>query len=258
MLIAIDIGNTNCRLALYERGKPVTIFGFHSSLINQEGSFRSLMAERFQKDEIKEYLIQSAIISSVVPSLSAFVGADIRALYSIPCVFVDATMDSGITFRYDNLKSLGPDRVCCSAAAYSKFGGPVIAVDAGTAITFDCINDTGEFVGGAIMPGYKTAAEGLSEKTARLPKVDLVFPESCCATSTVQAVQSGIMYGLTDAVDGMIVRMKNILGSRTKTVITGGAAEMVLRKSKTSMIHEPLLIFEGLHLLARRQNLIPG
>lgn len=256
MLLAIDIGNSNCHFALYREATDVSYFNFETEKSVNENFFLSRLDEQLKIAGIFSSAIKAVIVSSVVPDVSRVTSIVVEKLFATQPLFVEASLDCGMRFFYDDLKSLGPDRVCCSVAASAKYGGPVIAIDAGTAITFDCINNKGEFIGGAIMPGFKTAAQGLSARTARLPVIDLNVPETCCATNTVQAVQSGIIYGLIDAIDGMTNRMKNLLGTETKTVLTGGSADLISRHSKTPFIRNPHLIFEGLIIIAKRYKLI--
>lgn len=256
MLLAIDIGNSNCHFALYRESTDVTYFNFETEKSVNEKFFLSRLNEQLETAGVISSAITAVIVSSVVPSVSRIAKNVIENYFSSEPLFVEASLDCGMRFFYDDLKSLGPDRVCCSVAAAARYGGPVIAIDAGTAITFDCINDKNEFIGGAIMPGFKTAALGLSSHTARLPLIDLTVPDNCSATNTVQAVQSGIIYGLIDAIDGMTDRMKNLLGPETKTVLTGGSADLISRHSKTRFILNPHLLFEGLFIIAKRYKLI--
>jgi type III pantothenate kinase len=258
MILAIDIGNTQCHFAVYNRNHPEVIFGFSALFGNDHDSFYELLSEHLFKHRIDPAMIHSVIISSVVPALSVIVEQMFQQRFPVPYLFVDATMDCGVVFHYDNLKSLGADRVCCSVAAFSKYGGPVIAIDAGTAVTFDCINQHGEFIGGSIMPGFKTAIEGLSSRTAQLPKVDLIVPKQCFATNTKQSIQCGVMYGLIDAIDGMTGRMKAELNDHTQVVITGGFAELIIRYAKTNFIHDPNLLFDGLYNIAGRYKMMRG
>ena len=256
MLLAIDIGNSNCHFALYREATDVIYFNFETAKSVNENFFLSQLNEQLETAGVISSAITAVIVSSVVPDVSRVTKNGIEKLFATEPLFVEASLDCGMRFIYDDLKSLGPDRVCCSVAAAAKYGGPVIAVDAGTAVTFDCINKKGEFIGGAIMPGFETAALGLSSRTARLPVIDLIVPEICCATNTTQAVQSGIIYGLIDAIDGMTDRMKKLLGPGTKAVLTGGSADLISRHSKTPFIRNPLLLFEGLIIIAKRYKLI--
>lgn len=255
MLLAMDIGNSRSHFALFQNNKIIRTFNFQSDSTGHD-EFLSRLYTELSRIVIAKEEIRSVIISSVVPAQSEIIERALREIMSVPFLSIDATLDCGITFLYDDLRSLGPDRVCCSVAAYELTGGPVIAVDAGTAITFDCIDRNGTFTGGAIMPGFKTLTAGLACQTARLPEVDYIMPSKFPATNTVESVQCGIVYGLSDAIDGMLRRMTKKLGDGTQIFITGGDAERVIQYTQTPMRHEPELVFHGLCLLAKRFHLI--
>ncbi len=255
MLLAIDIGNSNSHFALICEDKITEKFQFPSDSSGHEEFFFRLSQGLRRTCVIPENL-QSAIVSSVVPGQSAIVEKTLRDKMNIPFLFIDATLDCGITFQYDDLRTLGPDRVCCSVAAFDLTGGPVIAVDAGTAITYDCIDRNGVFIGGAIIPGFKTLAAGLARQTARLPEVDIIIPEKFPPSNTAESIQCGIVYGLTDAVNGMLGRMIKTLGPDTKIIVTGGDADIILKNTKWRARHEPDLVFHGLQILAKRFQLI--
>jgi type III pantothenate kinase len=161
---------------------------------------------------------------------------------------VEPGVKTGVSILIDNPKEVGADRIVNSLAAFTKFGGPAVVVDFGTATTFDCISEHGEYVGGAIAPGLQVAARALFEHTARLPLVELVTPRSVVGKGTVEAVQSGVVLGYASMVDGMIERIAKELGQPT-VIATGGLASVVVEECKTIDHHEPWLTLEGLRLV---------
>jgi type III pantothenate kinase len=161
---------------------------------------------------------------------------------------VEPGIRTGMPILIDNPKELGADRIVNSLAAYSRYGGPAIAVDVGTATTFDVISEQGEYVGGAIAPGLQISARALYERTARLLLVELTPPRSPVGRSTVEALQSGLVYGHAAMIDGMVERLSKEIGQPT-VVITGGLAPVLHQECHTVDHHEPWLTLEGLRLV---------
>ncbi|MDQ4129561.1 MAG: type III pantothenate kinase, partial [Actinomycetota bacterium] len=161
---------------------------------------------------------------------------------------VEPGVKTGVAVLTDNPKEVGADRIVNALAGFSKYGGPVIVVDFGTATTFDVVSENGEYLGGAIAPGIQLAARALFEQTARLPVVELVPPRSVVGKNTVESVQSGLVYGYAAMVDGMVERIAKELGTPT-VVATGGLAATVIGECRTVDHHEPWLTLEGLRLV---------
>jgi type III pantothenate kinase len=168
--------------------------------------------------------------------------------------FVTHETDTGLRIRYDNPREVGADRVVNSVAAYNEFGGPCIAVDLGTAITFDVVSAEAEYLGGIICPGIGIAAAGLFAKTARLPRVDFREPEKLVATNTVGSIQSGLYYGTVGMIDGILERLISQLGSHTKTIATGGQASLIVRGSRHLKMLDEDLTLKGLRLIWERNE----
>jgi type III pantothenate kinase len=172
-----------------------------------------------------------------------------RKYFKLEPLVVTSETRTGITFKYDNPREIGADRIVNAAAAYKLFGGPLIIVDFGTATTFCAVTKTGEYLGGAITPGVKISAEALYQRAAKLPRVELVRPRTVIGRDTVSAMQAGILFGYAGLVDGIVDRMKNELGADAKVVATGGLAELVAPETKTITEVRPDLTLQGLLLL---------
>jgi type III pantothenate kinase len=192
--------------------------------------------------------VTGVVMSSVVPTATGALREMVHRYFGFPPIVVEPGVKTGMPVLTDNPKEVGSDRIVNALAAYSKYGGPAIAVDVGTATTFDVVSERGEFLGGAIAPGIQVSARALYEKTARLLLVELTAPRSPIGHSTVEALQSGLVYGYAAMVDGMVERIAKELGSPA-VVITGGLAPVILEECRTVDHHEPWLTLEGLRLV---------
>ncbi len=161
-------------------------------------------------------------------------------------------MRTGVPLLYDNPREVGSDRVVNALAAYHLYGGPAIVVDFGTSTNFDVVSARGEFLGGALAPGIEISVDALAARGARLFKVELTRPRSVIGKSTVEALQSGLLYGFAGQVDGIVRRIVAELGAPTRVIATGGLATLVIGESETIDAHEPDLTLIGLRLAFER------
>jgi len=249
MLLAIDIGNTNLTIGLYNGKK----FGAHWRL----GTDRYRMPDEYglQLLGLLEHAgltikdLSGVSLSSVVPQLtSKLVEASNKYLNQSPLI-IGPDLKMGITIEYHSPAAVGPDRIADAAATVELYGAPAIVVDFGTATTFNVINEKKQYLGGAIAPGVLTAADALTDHTSRLPRIDVIKPPSVIGRNTVHAMQSGLYYGYVAMVEGMIARMKAEMSGDVKTIATGGLAEMIASETKVFDILSPWLTLEGLRIL---------
>jgi type III pantothenate kinase len=249
MLLAIDIGNTNITLGLYDGeklGPRWRLSTNHERMPDELGfQFYGLISHAgFTPNKI-----HGICLASVVPPLTGrVVEACQRFLQHDPLV-VDAGVKTGVRIRYEDPKAVGADRIVDAAAVQHLYGGPACVVDFGTATTFDAISTEGDYLGGAIAPGIGIAAEALFHRTAKLPRVDLQRPPSAIGRNTVHAMQSGLLFGYVGLVEGMVTRFRNELGSEMKVIATGGLAEVIARETKVLDFIAPWLTLDGLLLI---------
>jgi type III pantothenate kinase len=249
MLLAIDIGNTNVVLGVFDREKLVENWRVGTNTQITPDEYAMIFKDLFGFTKIEFTQIHGVIISTVVPPLLPVMVEMSRKYFKIEPMVVTHELKTGITIRTDNPKEVGADRIVNAAAAYKIYGGPLIIVDFGTATTFCAVTKNGDYLGGAICPGMKISAEALFQRASKLPRVELVKPAKVIGTDTISAMQAGIIYGYAGLVDGIVERMKKDLSSDARVVATGGLAELVFSETKTIQEIKPHLTLEGLRLL---------
>ncbi len=245
MILAVDIGNTRTRLAGFR--KPL----IEGHLTSREQTDDEIWAgvRNILEQRVKQ--VEGVVIASVVPALTAAYVRMSRKFLGKEPVIISGALEVGLQIKYE-AAALGADRIAAAVAAFAKYGGPVIVADFGTASTYDAISKKGEFLGGVIAPGVGTSAAELFRRGALLPEVAFKYPENILGTGTVEAMQSGIMFGAVEAADGMIRRIKRILGKHAIVVATGGFSKVLAEMSNEIRYVEPLLVLEGARLIYER------
>lgn len=249
MLLAIDIGNTEITLGVFEGEELRATWRLATRLHRVADEYASLMMNLLQHQNIKLQDIREIAMCCVVPPLlSTFMGMCRRYFNATPLV-VSAGTKTGVRIRMDNPREVGADRIVNAAAAHHLYGGPVIITDFGTATTFDVVSKEGDYLGGAIAPGIGSAAEGLFMRAAMLPRVELTYPKHVIGSNTTSAMQSGIIYGYIGLVEGMVSRIQGELGEKTKVVATGGYAELIANETSVIDTVNPDITLIGLRLI---------
>ncbi len=251
MLLAIDIGNTHATLGLYEgeRLRAEWRLSTHPARTADElGAVLSALLERRAGEARGLRALTGAIIASVVPAATEPYRRAVEEWAGVRCLVVGPALKT-LPTRYADPAQVGPDRVVNAVAAYHRWRRAVIVADLGTATTLDVVSAAGEFVGGAIFPGVNTCAEALGARGARLGRVELAAPPAAIGVTTAQNIQSGLILGHADLIDGLARRMRAELGGEALVVATGGLAALIAPHS--SEIEEvcPHLTLEGLRLI---------
>jgi type III pantothenate kinase len=193
--------------------------------------------------------IQGVAMASVVPPLTSRWIETCRVYLKCDPLVVDAGVRTGVKIRYEDPRAVGADRIVDAAAAFRLYGGPACIVDFGTATTFDALSSEGEYLGGAIAPGIGIAAQALFQRTAKLPRVDLVRPPTAIGRNTVHAIQSGLLFGYVGLVEGMVARFREELGNEMKVIGTGGQADLIAHETRVIEILAPWLTLDGLRMI---------
>ena len=252
MLLTVDIGNTQIAIGLFEDREIKAHWRFSSSSMRTEDECWILVKSLCEGEGIKVSDIKGVVISSVVPNVTPVYEKLAQKYFLTTAMVVDASLDTGIQILYDNPMAVGPDRICNAVAGYHQFGGPLIIVDFGTATTFDVISKDAEYLGGIIAPGIESTASTLHHRAARLPKVELRFPDKLIGTNTESSIQSGLMYGAVEIVDGLVRRIWGEIGETAQVIATGGLAKTIVHKLSTVKHVEPFLTLVGLQLIYER------
>ncbi len=249
MLLAIDIGNTNITLGVYEGetlGPRWRLATVHERMPDEYGL---QLIGLLNHAGIQPNWVTATVMASVVPPLTGAWVQVCRTYLNLDPLLVETGVKTGVRVRYDDPKQVGADRIVDAAAVHKLYGGPACSVDFGTATTFDAVSATGEYLGGAIAPGISIAAEALFKRTAKLPRVDLVRPPSAIGKNTVHSIQSGLLFGYVGLVEGMVARFRAELGPTMKVIGTGGLAELIAQETEVIQIIAPWLTLEGLRIV---------
>ena len=249
MLLAVDVGNTNVTLALFEGERLAADWRVTS---HRERTADEMAVELRELFSLRGYdlgVVSGVVIASVVPNLNpALIEASRRYLKCEP-VMVGPGVKTSVRIRYENPKDVGADRIANALAAFTKYGGPVVVIDFGTAVTYDAIDAQGDYLGGAIAAGVEISLDALVSHTAMLRRVEAVAPDAVIGRSTVTSIQSGLVWGFVAQVEGMVERMVAELGGKARVVATGGQAGLVAELTHVIEATDPHLTLEGLRLI---------
>lgn len=258
VLLAIDVGNTNVTLGVFDYPGATGTLSQHWRITTRReqtsDEMTILLRALFEQSGRKVSEISDGILSSVVPQLLPIWERVCEKLFEHTPLVVGPGIRTGMPIRYENPHEVGADRIVNSVAAYELLGGPVIAVDFGTATTFDCVSEQGEYLGGAIFPGIQIAMDALFQRTALLHRVELVRPRSAIGKTTTGALQSGLLFGYAGMVDAMVARIRAELGGQARVIATGGLASLVARETESIERVEPFLTLEGLRILFEKNR----
>lgn len=261
MLLAFDVGNTNIVLGVFKDGKMITNWRLETDNNKSADEYGMIVGQLFQYEGLKPESVKDVIISTVVPSVLYTLQHLSMKYFNRKAIVIGPGIKTGLVVKYDNPKQVGSDRIVNAVAAHTKYGGPLIIIDFGTATTFCAVTAKAEYIGGAIAPGLKIASEALFEKTSKLPKVELEEPGNVICRNTINSMQSGLVYGHMGMVDYIVKKMKKELqaysrdeSQEVKVIATGGLASMIDSGIDCIDHVDKMLTLEGLEMIYEKNR----
>ncbi len=250
MLLAVDVGNTNITLGVFEERELIATFRMMTKIARTSDEYGLFIRELLLSRSILPEDIDDVIISSVVPNIMHSFKNGIIKYINVTPIMVGAGTKTGIKIATANPREVGPDRIVDLVAAYETYGGPLIVIDFGTATTYDLILEDGSFVAGITSPGIRICANALWSDTAALPEVEIKKPDSILAKDTISSMQAGLVYGYIGQTEYIIKKIKEESGIKDiKVVATGGLGKIIADATEEIHIYDAALTMNGLRLI---------
>ena len=255
MLLALDVGNTEITIGMFEGDKLVQHWRA-ATVAERTADEHALLLSGFLAQEGLDFAtnVTGVVISSVVPRLTQAMREMVRRYCGFDPLMLEPGVRTGLSILTDNPREVGADRVANAVAAYALYGGPAVVVDFGTATTFDAVSGSGEMLGVAIAPGIQISTNALVRETAQLRRVELVAPRSVIGKNTAESLQAGIVFGFAGQVDTLVRRMVAELGGQATVIATGGLATVMVGVCETIDRHDPWLTLHGLRIIFDRNG----
>jgi type III pantothenate kinase len=252
MLLAVDVGNTQTALGLFEGERLVESWRVATEAERTGDELAALLADLLDLRDRSFDDVTGVCLSSTVPLLVRAYETLAEEHIEAPLLVLGPGTKTGIPILYDDPREVGPDRIANAVAARERYGAPCIVVDFGTSTNFDAVSAAGEYVGGVLAPGIEISMDALFARAARLFRVDFTAPARVIGKTTASALQSGLVYGFAGQVDAIVSRIRGELGDEAPAVATGGLAELIVPHSHTIETVDPDLTLEGLRIVWTR------
>ena len=251
MLLVFDIGNTHTVTGVFDKEVLVADWRLATDRQKTIDEYGILLRNLFENSQLEFKSITAVAISSVVPPVTGLFEQMALKYLGIQALTIEPGVKTGLSIKYENPREIGADRIVNAVAAINLYGPPLIVVDFGTATTFCAIAPNGDYLGGAIAPGIGIAAEALFQRTAKLPRVEILRPKTTIGKNTSGSIQSGLFFGYIGLVESLISRIKTEMNCNPKVVATGGLADLIFSETRVIDTISPNLTLEGLRLIYR-------
>jgi type III pantothenate kinase len=256
MLLAVDVGNTNTVLGVFDGGSDRLLA--HFRLETRKGrtgdEYASALHGFLSLAGLPTGGVHAAVLATVVPPVMFELGEMCKRHLHVEPLVVGPGIKTGMPILYENPREVGADRIVNAVAAYERWRQGLIIVDFGTATTFDVVTPKGEYLGGAIAPGVTISADALYSHAAKLPRVEIARPRHVIGRNTIASMQSGLLFGYVGLVDGVVERMRAEIDFTAKVVATGGLAPLIARESRTIEAEDEMLTLAGLKIIYDRNR----
>lgn len=250
MLFAIDVGNTNIVLGIYENNELRFSYRMTTDRTRSSDEIGFFFLQLLQNSEVSVEQIDDVIISSVVPPIMHSLENAVRKYIKKEPIVVNASTPLPMKILMDNPREVGADRLVNAVAAYELYGGPAIVIDFGTATTFCTISEAGDYLGGVIYPGLKISVDALVERTAKLPRIEIVRPERVIGKNTINSMQSGLVYGYAGMVDAIVKKIAaEIHAEKINVIATGGLSTLISKETERITHIDRNLTLTGLKII---------
>ena len=250
MLLAIDVGNSHTVFGVWDGDQWLATWRHQTDVETTEDELAAWLFQMISVAAISGRISQIAC-ASVVPGMNQILTLLGKKYFKCDVLFLTGSSDHGVKVDYNPPNAVGSDRIANAIAALAQYSAPIIVVDFGTATTFDVIDKDSVYVGGAIMAGPITSMQSLVSRTAKLPSIDLVAPETARGKHTTHSIQSGVMFGYAGAIDALVGRISSELGSKPKVIATGGLGGVFTGLCETIESYDEMLTLDGIRMFAR-------
>ena len=254
MLLAIDIGNTDFTIGIFQEKKLCDTFRMRTKINRTSDEYGVFILNTLQYKGYDTKDVEDVIIASVVPAVMHSFNSAIIKYFGLTPIIVGPGIRTGIRIATTNPKETGADRIVDAVAGYELYGGPALVIDYGTATTYDIVTENGVFLAGVIAPGIRTSANVLYRDAARLPEIEILKPKTILANSTIDSMQAGLYYGVVGETKYMVQKMKEETGfDNMKVIATGGLGNMIAQTVDEIDYYDPTLTLKGLQIIYEKQ-----